>query len=45
MKGYTFLKDCAFGNYMIDLLDKKSSLYTGKSEIIVLFLDWGLVIF
>lgn len=39
MKGYTFLKDCAFGNYMIDLLDKKSSLYTGKSEIIVLFLD------
>jgi len=39
MKEYEFIGNCHFGNYMIDLLDINSTLYSSSSEIIILFLD------
>lgn len=40
LKDYTFINNCSFGNYMIDLLDENSSLYKSESEFIILFLDF-----
>jgi len=39
MKDYNFIENCAFGNYILDLFDENSSLYTSKSEMIILFID------
>lgn len=39
MKDYSFISECAFGNYMLDLLDKNSTLYKSESEFIILFID------
>jgi FkbH-like protein len=40
LKDYTLLQNCSYGNYMIDLLDKNSSLYTSSSDVVVCFLDF-----
>jgi FkbH-like protein len=39
MKDYEFINKCSFGNYMIDLVDIDSDLYTTNAEIIIFFLD------
>jgi len=39
LKGYKFIQNCEFGNYMLDLLDDNSSLYKSESEIVILFID------
>jgi len=39
LKDYEILQNCSYGNYMIDLLDTNSSLYTSNSDVVVCFLD------
>ena len=39
MKEHTFIENCSYGNYMLDLVDSSSSIYTSQSEFVILFLD------
>ena len=39
LKDYILEQNCSFGNFMLDLLDINSSLYTSNSEIVIFFID------
>lgn len=39
LKDYTIKNSCSYGNYLIDLFDENSNLYTQETDCILCFLD------